>query len=199
MTYYPMPYLNKKFDVEDYLSFQSEEDELTEEIYKKDEKGLIIFPLRSKKGTPYHGHLGEQTSRYHHESIAEHIKMTVEGMLKENLQEFNNEEIILLGMLHDAGKKYTGGTNVRGEICFYGHEKISADIACQVYDVLGYTKEKSKIFIDAIAGHMLPMNAWNNSSNGEKQKQKWILEHGENAFDLLMLIHRNDIGITEQC
>ena len=186
--------LNQPFSVEDFIDSQSKEDDLTDLIFEKTIDGRVVFPLAGENNTavPYRGFIGDQASRYHQESIRTHLYADLVRMRELHGDDFNMELAVLL---HDAMKKYTAATNKRGEVCFYGHEKVSAYFAAKVYKQLGYSKEEAKPYIAMIHGHMLPKTLWSNPKSGNSDYAKYVEEFGQKQADMVILLSRCDTGI----
>ena len=72
------------------------------------------------------GPLGTQTSKWHHESLSQHVALVAANLVDAGIRP---QMAVALAVLHDVGKKYTTSTNKRGEISFYGHAKVGAFIA----------------------------------------------------------------------
>ena len=189
--------LNKKFSIESFLKSQEEEDALTDLIYKKenkDGKEMIVFPQKAKKSdTPPHlWKIWEQTSKYHKETILQHIAMVVAWISEKTNNDINMQ---LIALLHDAWKKYTAWTNKRWEICFYDHEKVSAYLAATIYRQLWFTKEEAEPYIRIIHDHMLPFNE---RSNDESKKDRYRLLYWDHITDSITILNENDLWITQE-
>ena len=185
--------LNKEFSIESFLRSQEEEDPLTNAIYQK-EDGLLIFPQKKKKcSVPHHlWKIWEQTSKYHKETLLEHIAMVVAWVSEDSN---NDVGMQLVALLHDAGKKYTTWTNQKWELCFYGHEKVSAYLAATIYRQLWFSKEEAEPYVRIIHDHMLPFSE--RSQNKEK-KDKYRELHGDYITDGITMLNKNDLWITEE-
>jgi len=189
--------LNKKFSIESFLKSQEEEDGLTEIIYKKsyiDGEEKIVFPQKKWKSStsPYLWKIGEQTSRYHKETILEHIAMVISWISEDTSNDINMQ---LVALLHDSWKKYTTWTNQRWELCFYDHEKVSAYLAATIYRQLWYKKEDAEPYIRIIHDHMLPFNE---RSKDESKKDKYRNLYWDYVTNCLTLLGKNDLWITEE-
>lgn len=187
--------LNKNFSIESFLKSQEEEDELTKKIYKKsDENDLIIFPQKKRKCNipPHIWKIWEQTSRYHKETILEHIAMVIAWVSKETNNDINMQ---LVALLHDAWKKYTTWTNQKWELCFYDHEKVSAYLAAIIYRQLWFSKEEAEPYIRIIHDHLLPFNEW---SKDQSKKEKYRELYGDYITNAITILNQNDIWITEE-
>ena len=175
-----------------YLDNQSVLPPIVEDMYQRDEARLYVFPAKRKNAPLVHAHIGDQTSMYHKETVKQHLLLTC-GRLWLNGNPDELEEGLLYGILHDAGKKYTLGSNQRGEVCFYGHEKVSALFAAIVFDHLGFT-DMIEDGVRVIYDHMKPF-VW--ESNKEAMSE-YIDKHGLYVTHLVMEINAVDKGITDQ-
>ncbi len=175
-----------------YLDNQSVLPPIVKDMYRRDEAGLYVFPAKRKNVPLVHAHIGDQTSMYHKETVKQHLLLTC-GRIWLYGNPDALEEGLLYGILHDAGKKYTLGSNQRGEICFYGHEKVSALFAAIVLDRLGFIKMIEDC-VRVIYDHMKPF-AW---ENDEKAKFEYIDKYGLYVTHLVMEINAVDEGITDQ-
>lgn len=188
--------LNKEFSIEWFLKSQEEEDALTEKLYRKldiDGEIKLVFPQKKWKSLtpPYLWKIWEQTSRYHKETILEHIAMVVAWISKDT----NNDiKMQLVALLHDAWKKYTAWTNWKWEICFYGHEKVSAYLAATVYHQLWFTKQEAEPYVRIIHDHMLPFDRLKDESKKEKYRELYW----DYVTDCLTILNKNDLWITDQ-
>ena len=174
-----------------YLDNQSVLPPVVKDMYQRDEAGLYVFPAKRKNAPLVHAHLGDQTSMYHKETVKQHLLLTC-GRLWLNGHS-DNLEGLLYGILHDAGKKYTLGSNQRGEVCFYGHEKVSALFAAIVLDRLGFT-DMIEDGVLVIYDHMKPF-MW---KSDKKAMSEYIDNYGLYITHLVMEINAVDKGITDQ-
>lgn len=186
--------LNERFSVEKFLQDQTREDELTDKTYSKTPEGKIIFPLAGNNNfaIPYVGEIGDQASKYHQESITSHLYGDMSRMYQ--LKGYDTK-LMLATLLHDAMKKYTAGTNKRGEVCFYGHEKVSAYYAAKVFQQLGYSRQEAEPYVHMVHGHMLPKVDWKDQRFGEERKAKFLERYGQERADLIKTISACDAGI----
>lgn len=188
--------LNKEFSIEWFLKSQEEEDALTEKIYKKldiDGETKLVFPQKKWKSwtPPYLWKIWEQTSRYHKETIAEHLAMVVAWISEDT----NNDiRMQLVALLHDAWKKYTAWTNWKWELCFYGHEKVSAYLAANVYRQLWFTKQEAEPYVRIIHDHMLPFDRLKDESKKEEYRELYW----DYVTDSLTILNKNDLWITDE-
>ena len=164
---------------------------VVEDMYEKTADGKYIFPAKRKNATLVVGQIGDQTSMYHLETTQQHFFLTCGRMW---LRDASDEEV-LCGMLHDAGKKYTLGSNQRGEICFYGHEKVSALFAAVVLTYIHTLHHQQKYdIVRAIYDHMKPF-VWKTNHDDETD---YIEKNGLYAACLVREINDVDVGITDK-
>lgn len=187
--------INAHFSPVGFINSQDRDDALTDLIYEKDEGGKVIYPSVSKKSKaePYHAIIGEQTSKYHKETVSQHLLMVLGGVAEEvkNADIQDKNAVYVMAITHDAAKKYDSMTNKKGEVCFYDHEHLSAYFAAAIYKQLGYTKEQSRPYVQAIYDHMLPFNVWSKDTEAEKA---YTEKYGQKQHNLVKLINRNDRG-----
>ena len=107
----------------------------------------------------------------------------------------NDAGMQLVALLHDAWKKYTTWTNQKWELCFYGHEKVSAYLAATIYRQLWFSKEEAEPYVRIIHDHMFPFSE--RSQNKEK-KDKYRDLHGDYITDGITILNKNDLWITEE-
>lgn len=187
--------INEEFeDLKSIYDFLFEYDWLTHEIYGEPEEDGFVFPFAVKKVKEgvkeYHGNIGDQTSAYHKETVAEHTAMVVSNFVGEHIA---SERLAAIAILHDVGKKYTSGTNNKGEVCFYGHDSVSAYLAGRwLYGL--YDDDELKLIVAVIFGHMLPKTAWTEKPEKKEEFKKELVtffEEDENqAQSVISLIER---------
>lgn len=175
-----------------YLDNQSVLPPIVKDMYTKDDAGLYVFPAKRKNAPLFHGNIGDQTSMYHKETVKQHLLLTC-GRLWLNSNPDEIEDGLLCGILHDAGKKYTLGSNQRGEVCFYGHEKVSALFAAVVLNRLGFINIIDDC-VRVIYDHMRPF-MW---ENNKEAMSDYIDMYGFYVTHLVMEINAVDKGITDQ-
>lgn len=136
--------------------------------------------------------LNLQTSRYHQESLMDHIAIVTGRM---NCS--HDPVAVAIGLLHDLGKKYTVKLNKNEEFCFYGHEELSAKIAEQLLADNNYFSEKDKKTIVAVISvHLQPKLLKGITLECFYEGFKKL--YGERALDYLMMLERADRGVTEE-
>ena len=170
--------------VEAYFNSQGEEDAPTRVVYGCTDVFLELFDK-----------IGSQTSRYHQETIAEHFQMVFHYAFT-----FvpDNTNFLLMALLHDCGKKWTAGTNKAGELCFHGHEKLSALVANSYLKQMGVCDKDRERIVTRIFYHMRP-KAWERMEKEvrKKSQQKFTRNHGEALFWEIYAFSQWDQGVTE--
>lgn len=158
------------------------------------ENGFAIKHVNSDKVT-YFDSLDIQTSKYHQEGLMDHIALVTRRIAFES----NLDPVaIKIAILHDLGKKYTVKINPRGEVCYYGHEHISAIIAKDLIDsgVITVSEEDAKIVFAVIDAHLqlklLKGIALECFIEGFKKL------YGEKAYEYLTMLDYADEGISEE-
>lgn len=181
--------------VEEYFRSLSEEDALTRAIYGcADEKGLVRFPAATEDVTlELFDKIGAQSSIYHQETVEEHIQLVFHYIHRLSA----DRNFLLMALLHDCGKKWTAGTNKRGEICFYGHDKLSALFANSYLKQMGVSDEDREWIVTGIYYHMRPKE-WERMESAaiEKNRHKFMQVHGEKLYWMLIAFAECDRGIA---
>ena len=183
--------------VEAYFNSQGEEDALTRVVYGcTDKDGLVRFPAATDDVfLELFDKIGSQISSYHQETIEEHLQMVFHYAFT-----FvpDNTNFLLMALLHDCGKKWTAGTNKAGELCFHGHEKLSALVANSYLKQMGVCDKDRERIVTRIFYHMRP-KAWERMEKEAKKKsqRRFISKHGEALFWEIYAFSHWDQGVTE--
>lgn len=144
------------------LLFRSIYDEVGTENGEK----LYLYPFIQGAAIPDHieevvGPIGTQTSKYHQESLKDHIALVAKNLFDAGL---SGTLATQLAVMHDLGKKYTSATNKVGQVCFYNHAAISALIA--KYWLRGTNSQTTvKYIVATIYAHMLPYTDWQRATD----------------------------------
>lgn len=201
----------------DVYDFLTNKDPLFRDIYGNgifiDQEEQFTFPFIKGKKIPSGfrevvGPIGTQTSKYHKETLTEHVELVAAHLVE---HAFGEELARWLATLHDVGKKYTSVTNRVGEVCFCNHAEISAFIAGHwLRQFLNY--KSSKEIMAIIYAHMLPSTSWNVTEDwrtGEPvnyaedfyqellrfcKNNKVFADH---IFSRIYLFSLCDVGVTE--
>jgi hypothetical protein len=194
--------VNEQFeDLQSMYNFLFEYDWLTHEVYGEPEEDGFVFPFAVKKVKEgvkeYHGMIGDQTSAYHKETVTEHTAMVVSNFVGEHIA---SERLATIATLHDVGKKYTSGTNNKGEVCFYAHDTVSAYLAGRwLYGL--YDDDEIKLIIAVIFAHMLPKTAWTEKPEKKEEFKKELITffeddegQAETAMSLIERLSNADEG-----
>lgn len=120
----------------------------------------------------------EQHSKYHDKTVYEHIASTVAAADKELIYKVTM-------LLHDIGKPAVY-FNENGTGHFYGHAKVSVEIARVVLERLRYPKKFISYVLFLIENHGISIN------DTEKCIRKALLRYGEKEFFDLIKIHIYD-------
>ena len=140
------------------------------------------------------GPIGMQTSKYHKETIAEHTKAVAAHYLSSidiGKDAEKDRMDAMTALLHDVGKKWTAGTNQVGEMCFYGHDPISAYAAAKLFNAMAISRENAEPYIILICCHMDPKVKWTQKKDAEKD---FLDKYGKDLHDKLVLLSKSDIG-----
>lgn len=194
--------LRERFSAKSFFDQLDAPDELTNFIYGSSNDSV---KLPSKKEIPEEDCfrvLGEQTSKYHKETLKEHVLLVLGGMWEDGVRD---EKALLLGLLHDASKKYDAIINKRGEIGFYNHEQNSAFFAANVFYQLGYSRQEIAPYVGAIYGHLMPFT-WNQDVVHMKKgdvpgnfvRDLYIKSHGSDAANLCDFLNHYDKGVPDR-
>lgn len=155
--------------------------------------GYAIKHVNSDEVT-YFDTLDNQTSKYHQESLMDHI-----ALVARNIAYITNLDLLAvkIAILHDLGKKYTIKINNIGDVCFYNHEHVSALIAKDMIDskVFIATDEEAKIIFAVIDAHLqiklLKGIAYECFVKGFEEI------YGTRALNILLALDKADEGITK--
>ncbi len=109
-----------------------------------------------------------QHSKHHCYDVYTHIAKSVENAPK-------SLEIRLCMLLHDIGKPHTFNKDVKTGH-FYGHEKVSAEMAKNILNRLKYSKKITQKVVELIAQHD------NRYPPTEKNVKKYLSKFGEEFF-----------------
>jgi hypothetical protein len=157
------------------------------------ENGFAIRHVNSNEIT-YFDSLDIQTSKYHKEGLMDHVALVVSRI---GYAVKRNPLAVKIAILHDLGKKYTVKINPRGEVCYYGHEHLSALIAKDLISngVITMSDEDAKITFAVIDAHLqlklLKGIALECFVEGFKKL------YGIRAYKYLLMLHKADEGISE--
>lgn len=121
----------------------------------------------------------QQNNPYHVYNVAEHILHTVEYV--------ENSSILRWTMLlHDIGKPSNKTTDSRGIDHFYGHQRVSAELANIILNRLRFDKESIKKITRLILNHDLDIH------DSEKAIRKVINKVGDDLFLELLEVQKAD-------
>ncbi len=163
-------------DIEEMYKYLDTPDKLTDTLYGNYIKWKYTFPFAKEPDDisikEYRGYLGDQYSKWHKESVKHHAAIVTVNLIEAG-------ELprcaVLLGVIHDAGKKYTCATNKAGELCFYNHALVSAYIGLWwAWNFLA--EEERKPFLAVIYGHDLPWQRWQKHPEEKERYQNELIE-----------------------
>ena len=91
-------------------------------------------------------------------------------------------------LLHDAGKPECFTMDEQGQGHFYGHAKVSAQIADSVLSRLKAPTALRQQVVELVKLHMTPIEP------EKKTVRRWLSRLGEEMFDLLLTLQEGDMG-----
>ncbi len=204
-----MEVTNKRFNsLEEVYDFLQEPDELIKVVYgEPDEAGLYTFPLmeepysdRAKYPSLCRGHLGDQTSYWHHETLKEHAAIVTYNLAAAGLRA---EMAAALGVFHDAGKKYAAETNPNSEIWFADHEYLSTLLVGRwTKHWKGVPEADKQLWVATCYGHMKYYEWTNGKAKAAKSEKKFIDEVSKvfgNEAALKSFGLCNLLGAADEC
>ena len=156
------------------------------------ENGFAINHVNSNSIT-YFDSLDIQTSKYHQEGLMDHIALVTRRMASAS----NYDTLaITIAILHDLGKKYTIKINAHGEVCYYGHEHLSALIAKDLINEHRLLNEDDTNIVFAVIDAHLQLKLLKGIAlycfvEGFKKI------YGEKAYHYLEMLDKADEGINE--
>lgn len=127
-----------------------------------------------------------QNNPHHSFSIDRHTYKFYE-FVDRNYEGSDKDMLLLASIFHDSGKTFCRETNPETLYdSFYGHEKISAQIAVMRMQLMGYDKHEILMVADLIQNHMLFLD------DGAYEKEKKIMIDPY-RFKLLELLRKADL------
>lgn len=155
-------------------------------------KGSFLIPKIGIDNEFYEAStLNEQYSRYHFESISDHVAIVAYRM-----KEYGKLGVTI-AVFHDVAKKYTTQINKRGDYCFYGHEELSAIIARGILmDVPEFTKDEKDIIYNVIKYHLQLKLIQKEAI--PVFKDGFVDMFGIEALELLEALNAADQGVLEE-
>lgn len=198
----------KKKGAHGVIEFLTSEDAVTKHMYEKTDDGKFIYPYANsgvekkalKEGISQYvsNSFDDQTCKHHQESLTDHTYAVVGHFMEgKHITDEKSALDVLTALLHDIGKKYTMATNAKGEVCFYGHEAVSAYIAARSLYDFGKVFDKKQIreAVTVIAEHLSPKVLWQQKLEAE---QDFIRKNGKALHDKVVKFSECDIGYEDR-
>lgn len=130
-----------------------------------------------------------QDSKWHTLSVSRHT-YEVWKYIKENYHGVHRYMLLLAAIFHDAGKPFCKEFKRNSRYAnFYGHENVSAQIACRLLLNLGYDQNFVLEVVEYIQMHMRLLNDCNQSA-----EEKIRISHGEVFLENLKFFREADIS-----
>ena len=160
---------------------------------KKISEGFLIPHTNNSSCYSIIESLNIQTSKYHKESLLDHIAMVT---YRKN-EKFENDKLALtIAILHDIGKKFTIKVNNIGDICYYNHELVSSQIAEELMlSSNNYSAEEVKICCSVIEAH-LQLKLLKGISR-ECFIEGFRSIYGTKALEYLIALDESDEGVSD--
>ena len=187
--------LNKPFrSIKEIYDFLEERDALTDAIYGcSDPEGKYVFPFAVPEDKVNGGvgeviaKLGSQYPGHHMETIQEHTCLVVNNLVELGMAE---SDAVLIGVLHDCGKKYVTATNAQGHLCFYNHEIVSAFLAGHWMLSNFYVDgDKLRLIIAVVFNHM-ELLSWKRQDHGIDDAREKLKNNLAGFFDCPVFAER---------
>ncbi|MCQ2417311.1 MAG: HD domain-containing protein [Oscillospiraceae bacterium] len=121
----------------------------------------------------------DQRNPHHDYDVYTHTLKTIAACPKEPILRW-------AALLHDSGKPHTFTEDERGGH-FYGHAKISAEIAARALKAMKCDRKRYVTVMTLVQKHDVVMNGT------EKQIKRIVRQIGEAETELLLLLHKADV------
>lgn len=187
-----------------------------EKLYLEDEinKGYnVSTPQKTERGTYLvenmkKGQLAEieslniQTSKYHQELLLDHIAIVTHKMHELTMftSRKQNKIAVAIAILHDLGKKFTVKINHAGEICYWNHESLSANLARDYMLIHNqndyFTNEEINMIFIVIHQH-LQLKLIRDDIARRCYIEGFRKIYGEEAYNYLEMLDQADQGYPE--
>ena len=180
--------------------FLVDKDPLFRDIYSDgtfiDQEEQFVFPFIVGKKIPEDikevvGPIGTQTSKYHQETLQQHVELVVANLIDVGIDE---ALAVRLAVLHDIGKKYTSATNAVGGVCYYNHAELSAFIAGH-WLRQSYDEKSAKEIVAIIYDHMLPFTSWNVERHWKTGEP---VNYRQDFYGVLLRYIDNDVAAADR-
>lgn len=133
-----------------------------------------------------------EQNKYHFGTVWEHTLKVVENTR-------NDLELRMAALLHDIGKINTRTVDDNGNMHFYKHELVSAEMCDTILRRLKYSNDFIKTVQSLVKNHMRTKN-WGNDCNHMKDKtlRKMQYELGDNMMKCLELLDADNKAHTPE-
>ena len=126
--------------------------------------------------------IGVQQKGYHQFDVFSHSVLACDMAPQENLH------VRLAALFHDIGKPTAKDVNPGGEITFYNHEKISADITSRLLRRLRFSKKAEEYVTRLVFHHMFHYKSeWTDAAI-----RRFISRVGKDLIDDLLILRKAD-------
>ncbi len=128
----------------------------------------------------------QQENPHHLETLGQHMSWTYDICRK-----FHNEDLAMVALLHDIGKvRAKTYVNSRGEITETAHYNNHQNMGA--YEVFFFDlRDRDVLLISWLISHHMQPQFWKRE-NGEKAKETFLKENGEELVSLLLKLHEAD-------
>lgn len=158
-------------------------DELCKLIVLADTEDLLLYrPILTAAIPELKPCVGfDQRNRHHIYDVYTHI-VHVTAAMPQHLA------LRWAALLHDTGKPESFTIDEKGQGHFYGHAKVSAQIADAVLSRLKAPTALRQQAVELVRLHMTPIEP------EKKVVRRWLSRLGEEMFDLLLILQEGDMG-----
>lgn len=171
---------------------------------QKTENGTyLVENLKEKRFTEINT-LNDQRSKYHQECLTDHIAIVAHKMHTMTMFDSRNRNkiAVAIAILHDLGKKFTVKINQTGDICYWNHESLSADLArdyLNTHNKDGYFSDDEINMIYIVIHQHLQLKLIKDCFAHRCYIEGFKKIYGEEAYDYLQMLDQADQGYPEGC
>ena len=168
---------------------------------QKTEHGYLVDNLKDGTMTEIYN-LEYQKSKYHQEGLTEHIALVAHKMHQMTMftSRKQNRIAVAIAILHDLGKKFTIKINQVGDVCYWNHESLSANLARDFLlthnDDGHFTDEEINMIFIIIHQH-LQLKVIKDELARRCYIEGFKKIYGAEAYDYLELLDQADQGYPE--